>query len=146
MDTELPGGGTGWSALLQRAQAAGLHSNMELVSLEPGRIADAARPCLPYLDSIVINELGAGALTGIDTSVPAADGPVDWPALEAMAVGLIKRGVSVLAVVHFPAGCVAAAPGGSHLAAGLRPAAARAGPQRGGRGRRLRRRHHPGPA
>ncbi len=112
MDTGLPGGGTGWSALLQRAQAAGLHTNMELVSLEPDRIAEAALPCLPYLDSIVINELEAGALTGIDASVPAADGPVDWRALEAMALGLIKRGVSVLAVVHFPAGCVAAASGG----------------------------------
>ena len=71
-----------------------------------------ALPCLPYLDSIVINELEAGALTGIDAPAPAADGPVDWSAVEAMAVGLIERGVSVLAVVHFPAGCVAAAPGG----------------------------------
>ena len=77
-----------------------------------GRIAEVALPCLPYLDSIVINELEAGALTGIDVPVPAADGPVDWPALEAMALGMIERGVSVLAVVHFPAGCVAAAPGG----------------------------------
>jgi sugar/nucleoside kinase (ribokinase family) len=29
-----------------------------------------------------------------------------------MALSIIERGVSVLAVVHFPAGCVAAAPGG----------------------------------
>ena len=29
-----------------------------------------------------------------------------------MALGLIERGVSALAVVHFPAGCVAAAPDG----------------------------------
>jgi sugar/nucleoside kinase (ribokinase family) len=29
-----------------------------------------------------------------------------------MALGLIEHGVSALAVVHFPAGCVAAAPGG----------------------------------
>ena len=29
-----------------------------------------------------------------------------------MALGLVEQGVSVLAVVHFPAGCVAAAPGG----------------------------------
>ena len=112
MDTRLPNGGNGWSALLQRAQAAGLHTNMELVSIEPGRIAEVALPCLPYADSIVINELEAGALTGIDAPVPTADGPVDWRALEAMALGLIDRGVSVLAVVHFPAGCVAAAPGG----------------------------------
>ena len=88
---------------------------MELVSLEPGRQAEVALPCLPCLpclDSIVINELEAGALTGIDGPAPMADGPVDWPALEAMALGLIERGVSALAVVHFPAGCVAAAPGG----------------------------------
>jgi sugar/nucleoside kinase (ribokinase family) len=112
MDSWLPDGRNGWSALLQRAQAADLHTNMELVSLEPGRTAEVALPCLPYLDSIVINELEAGALTGIDAPVPTADGPVDWPALEAMALSMIDRGVSVLAVVHFPAGCVAAAPGG----------------------------------
>lgn len=112
MDRPHPAGGNGWSALLQRAQAAGLHTNLELVSLASGRTAEVALPCLPHLDSIVINELEAGALTGIDAPVPTADGPVDWLALEAMALGLIEHGVSALAVVHFPAGCVAAAPGG----------------------------------
>ena len=112
MDRPHPGGGNGWSAALQQAQAAGLHTNLELVSMAPSRTAAAALPCLPHLDSIVINELEAGALTGIDAAVPTADGPVGWPALEAMALGLIERGVSALAVVHFPAGCVAAAPGG----------------------------------
>jgi sugar/nucleoside kinase (ribokinase family) len=103
MDRRGPDGGNGWSALLQRAQSAGL---------EPERIAEVALPCLPYLDSIVVNELEAGALTAIEAPVPTADGPVDWPALEAMARQLVERGVSVLAAVHFPAGCVAAAPGG----------------------------------
>ena len=112
MDRPHPGGGNGWSAALQQAQAAGLHTNLELVSMAPSRTAAAALPCLPHLDSVVINELEAGALTGIDAAVPTADGPVGWPALEAMALGLIERGVSALAVVHFPAGCVAAAPGG----------------------------------
>jgi sugar/nucleoside kinase (ribokinase family) len=111
MDSSLPGGGNGWSALLRQAQAAGLHTNLELVSLEADRIAEVALPCLPYLDSIVVNELEAGALTGIDGVVPTVDGPVDWPTLEAMAISMIERGVSVLAVVHFPAGCVAAASG-----------------------------------
>jgi len=108
MDRRRPAGGNGWSALLQRAQAAGLRTNMELVSLEPARLAEAALPCLPYLDTIVINELEAGALTGVEAQAPTVDGPVDWPALEAMALGLIERGVSELAVVHFPSGCVAA--------------------------------------
>jgi sugar/nucleoside kinase (ribokinase family) len=112
MDRPRPGGGNGWSALLRRAQAAGLHTNMEMVSLAPDRTAQVARPCLPYLDSIVINELESGALAGIEAPVPTAEGPADWPALEAMALSLVEQGVSVLAVVHFPAGCVAAAPGG----------------------------------
>jgi sugar/nucleoside kinase (ribokinase family) len=112
MDQPRPGGGNGWSALLQRAQSAGLHTNLELVSLEPARIAELASPCLPHLDSIVVNELEAGALTGIDAPAPTVDEAADWTALEAMAGSLVERGVSVLAVVHFPAGCVAAAPGG----------------------------------
>jgi sugar/nucleoside kinase (ribokinase family) len=112
MDRPRPGGGNGWSALLQRAQSAGLHTNLELVSLAPERIAEVALPCLPHLSSIVVNEIEAGALTGIDAPAPTVDEAVDWPALEAMAVSLVERGVSVLAVVHFPAGCVAAAPGG----------------------------------
>ncbi len=112
MDQPRSGGGNGWSALLQRAQSAGLHTNLELVSLEPDRIAEVALPCLPYLDSSVGTALGAGALPGVEAPVPTADGPVDWLALEAMARQLVERGVSVLAAVHFPAGCVAAAPGG----------------------------------
>jgi sugar/nucleoside kinase (ribokinase family) len=108
LDARSPGGGNGWSTLLRRARAAGLHTNLELVSLDPERIAEVALPCLPHLGSIVINELEAGALTGIDAAVAGVDGPSDWVALESMALGLIERGVSTLAVVHFPAGCVAA--------------------------------------
>ncbi len=112
MDAATPDGGNGWSALLRRARAAGLRTNMELVSLAPEQLAEVALPCLPHLSSIVVNELEAGALTGIDAPVPGADGPVDWAAVEAMAHGLIARGVARVAVVHFPAGSVAADPDG----------------------------------
>jgi sugar/nucleoside kinase (ribokinase family) len=112
MDTALPGGGNGWSALLRQARAAGMHTNLELVDLTPHRMSQLVAPCLPYADSLVINELEAGALTDMNASVHTADGPVDWTTLETMALRLIERGVSTLAVVHFPAGCVAAAPGG----------------------------------
>jgi sugar/nucleoside kinase (ribokinase family) len=112
LDARLPDGGNGWSTLLRRAQGAGLHTNLELVTLDPATVREVAMPCLPYLDSLVINELEAAALTRIDAPVADADGPVDWPALEASAQRLIELGVGRLAVVHFPAGCVAAAPGG----------------------------------
>jgi len=108
MDKALPEGGNGWSRLFERAQAAGMHTNMELASLEPSRLAELATPCLPHLDSIIVNELEAGALTGVDVSAPDVDVAVDWRAIEEVALGLIERGVSSLAVVHFPAGSVAA--------------------------------------
>ena len=77
-------------------------------------MAEVAAPCLPHLDSLVINELEAGCADRHRTPrCPGPDGPVDWPALEAMAERLIGAWASsTLAVVHFPAGCVAAAPGG----------------------------------
>jgi sugar/nucleoside kinase (ribokinase family) len=101
-----------WAELLERARAAGMHTNLELVDIGAERLEAFALPCLPHLDSVVINELEAGALTGLDAEVPSADAPVDWDALEEMARRLVARGVAALAVVHFPAGCVAAAPGG----------------------------------
>jgi len=110
---DAPGpGGNGWTEMLRRAQAAGMHTNMELVDLDPARQVELSSSCLPFLDSIVINELEAGALTGLHAPAPDADGEVDWGVLETMATRLIDLGVSTLAVVHFPAGCVAAAPGG----------------------------------
>jgi sugar/nucleoside kinase (ribokinase family) len=108
MDATLDGGGNRWSLLLERARSEGIHTNLELVSIEAGPLREIVLSCLPHADSVIINELEAGALTGIDVSAPSADGPVDWALLEQMAVGLIGLGVQRLAVVHFPAGAVAA--------------------------------------
>ncbi len=108
MDAALAEGGNRWVALLQRARAAGIHTNLELASLEPACIREVVLPCLPHADSVIVNELEAGALTGIDVTAPGADARVDWSAIEAMAQGLLAAGVRRLAVVHFPAGSVAA--------------------------------------
>jgi sugar/nucleoside kinase (ribokinase family) len=108
MDTRSRDRGNGWTELLHRAQTAGMHTNMELVDLEPVRQVELSAPCLPFLDSIIINELEAGALTGVDAPAPSPAGGVDWLALESMARRLLDSGVTKLAIVHFPAGCVAA--------------------------------------
>lgn len=105
-------GGNGWSALLAAAQAAGMHTNLEMATLSPERNREVVGPCLPFLDSIIVNELEAGALTGVEAPAGEADAPVAWEALEAMALGLLERGVRRLAVIHVPGGGVAAAPGG----------------------------------
>ena len=88
--------GNGFVEVLARARAAGLRTNLELVCLAPERIRALAMPCLPQLDSIIINELEAAAITGEADPLAAAR-------------RLIRLGVRELAVVHFRAGCVAAA-------------------------------------
>ena len=107
MDRPGADGGSGWSRLLAGAHSHGMHTNMELASLAPDRLATIAGPCLPHVDSIIVNELEGSALVGASVTAPGADDPVDWQAMEDLARGLMERGVSTLAVVHFPAGSVA---------------------------------------
>ena len=109
-------GGNGWVAVLTEARRLGLRTNMELVTLDPAVQRRLVLPCLPLLDTLVINELEASALAGVD---PATLGTIghgaqpDWAAVEAVAVRLIELGVGSLAAVHFPGGCVAASGEGS---------------------------------
>jgi sugar/nucleoside kinase (ribokinase family) len=117
MDRPRPGG-NGASEVLARARAAGLRTNLELVSLPPERLRELAGPCLPHLDYVIVNELEAGALTRIEVDMPpglddGADRRGAWSRAEAAARALLDLGVARLAVVHFPAGCVAAARGGA---------------------------------
>jgi sugar/nucleoside kinase (ribokinase family) len=104
LDRPAPGG-NGFTQILARARAAGLRTNMELVSIAPERQRQLAGPCLPLLDTLIVNELEAGALAGID---PHPDGPLDAIHMEQAARALVARGVRELCVVHFPEGCVAA--------------------------------------
>lgn len=112
MDAPDQGGGNHWASLLRAAQSVGMRTTMELVSLPAEQIRAVALPCLPHLDYLVINEFEAAALTGAQIQQAGVDGHPDWSAFESIATRLVELGVSRLAVVHFPAGCVAAAPGG----------------------------------
>jgi len=112
MDAPVQGGGNGWASLLQAAHSVGMRTTMELVSLPDEEIRAVALPCLPHLDYMVINEIEAAALTGTKIRPGDVDGHPHWGVLESIAMALVELGVSRLVAVHFPAGCVAAAPGG----------------------------------
>ena len=97
-----------WVELLKRAQALGIHTNMEMVYLAPSRTRELVLPCLPHLTSLVINESEAAALLDTDLKVESPNSHVDWETLEGAASSLISLGVNQLAVIHTPAGAVAA--------------------------------------
>lgn len=97
-----------WVELLKRAGSLGIESNMEMVHLDPMRTRELVIPCLPHLTSLIINESEAGALLGISAKVEGVDAPLDWEFLESMAIALMSLGVAKIAVIHTPAGAVAA--------------------------------------
>jgi sugar/nucleoside kinase (ribokinase family) len=102
----------GWVAVLRRARNAGLRTNLEVVSVSPEEIRRLVTPCLEHLDSLIINDYEAAALSGIGPGVGGPGGPA---AARAAATAILARGVRDLVVVHFPEGCVAATRGGSVL-------------------------------
>jgi sugar/nucleoside kinase (ribokinase family) len=95
----------GWVAVLKKAKAAGIRTNMELCAIPGGRIDVLARPCLRYLDYLVINDNEAGEVAGVTTVVA---GRADVDACEQAAVAIRDASAVDLAVVHFPAGAIAA--------------------------------------
>jgi len=102
------GPGNGWSRLLAAARAAGLRTNLELVTLPPPRLRALVLPCLPHLDSLIVNDLEACSLADVAPPPAGPDDEIDWPLLEAVAATLVGRGVHQVVAVHFPGGAVAA--------------------------------------
>lgn len=103
---------SGWVEVLQRAKSQGIHTNIEMVSIDPGINRQLALPCLGYLDSLIINDYEAGCLAKIDTVV---DGRADADACMAATEYLLDTGSMDFVVVHFPGGATAANRAGKKL-------------------------------
>ena len=110
MDEPWQGHANGWVATLRKARTEGLQTNMELASASPATLARVVPPCLPYLDSIIINDHEIGAIAGERTIV---DGRTDVDACIRAAGKAIQLGLGKLAAVHFPAGAVVVARDGT---------------------------------
>jgi sugar/nucleoside kinase (ribokinase family) len=109
MDAPWQGEANGWVAVLKKARAAGLMTNIELVSIEPPRIAALARPCLPYLDLMVVNDHEIGAVAGEPTVT--AQGTDVEACIRAMRT-VLGQGSLKMVAVHFPKGGLALERGG----------------------------------
>ncbi len=105
----------GWVTVLKKAKQAGMATNMEFISLQPERLASLARPCLPLLDTLIVNDVEIGAITGIHT---VTDGTTDVSAVVKAAHTALELGVQQFVVVHFPLGSVVAGPGQEPIVSG----------------------------
>ncbi len=78
--------------LLKRVKAKGIETSIDLVSENSDRYA-LVLPCLPYTDNLIINEVEAGRLVGIE----ANEGNLQEIAEKLRALGVKKR-----VVIHTP--------------------------------------------
>jgi sugar/nucleoside kinase (ribokinase family) len=104
MDSAWQDEANGWVAVLKKAKAAGLMTNIELVSIAPPRIAALARPCLPYLDLMVVNDHEIGAVADETTVTPQG---TDVEACIRAMRKVMHEGSLQRIAVHFPRGALA---------------------------------------
>ena len=79
-------------AILKEAKRRGIKTSIDLVSENSDRYS-LVIPCLPYVDNLIINELEAGKLTGME---PTAEN------LPLIADKLLSMGVSERVIIHMP--------------------------------------------
>jgi sugar/nucleoside kinase (ribokinase family) len=97
--------GTRTARVLAAAQAAGLKTSVDAVTVDDDRLAKIAAPALKYTNYCVLNEWETGRITGKE--IRRANGQLNTIALRRAADGLMRMGVQDLAVIHFPEGALA---------------------------------------
>ncbi len=108
MDRLLPDGSTPAARVLAKARAAGLITSVDIVSTENPNFRSIAEAALPHTDYLIINEVEAGKILGLNLKTV----PVDFSAVSDAARALLAKGVQRQVVIHFESGAVVADSGG----------------------------------
>lgn len=115
MDSPWGADSTGWATVLKAARAAGLTTNLEMVSTSADRIRTFGRSCLPHLDLLIVNDYEIGAVADIATR----DGTRTlYPRVAEALRSALGLGAASVAVAHFPEGAVAATRDGQVFSVG----------------------------
>jgi sugar/nucleoside kinase (ribokinase family) len=103
MDTFASRGRTRASLALEAAKKNGLTTSVDIVSTEHAQFREIAESALPFTDVLIINEIEAGKVAGLDLKM---DGGVHMDACVQAARALLERGVHQQVVIHFVEGGV----------------------------------------
>jgi sugar/nucleoside kinase (ribokinase family) len=106
-------GTTGAAQVLARAQAAGMVTCVDLVSMPHPDFRTIVAAAAPHVDYLIVNEIEAGFATGMEGT--------DAPALARMAEALLSLGVAKAVVVHCVERVIWADADGSVLAVEVTP-------------------------
>lgn len=103
MDDRWGSDANGWVSVLKAARRTGLQTNLELCTVTPERLRGLILPCLPFLDTLIVNDSEIGALAEMPT---LSGGRTDIAACAAAAASLLDHGAMHLVTVHFPEGAI----------------------------------------
>lgn len=103
MDGQWQGDANGWVTVLKTARRVGLQTNLELCTVTPERLRGLILPCLPYLDTLIVNDSEIGALAEMTT---VRDGRTDIDACAAACAAMLEQGAMHLVAIHFPEGAI----------------------------------------
>ena len=92
--------------VLTRAQDVGIITSLDCVSENSERFAAVAKPLLPHVDILFLNDYEAEKLTGIPLQKKSGAG-IDRGNAERAAKALRAFGVGQWVIIHFPEGAVA---------------------------------------
>ena len=79
-------------------------TNLELMTTSAERLADLGRPCLPHLDTLIVNDFEIG---GTPNTTRRADGSTDFTAVKRAIGRTLEAGPLGWVVAHFPEGALA---------------------------------------
>ena len=115
MDAPCGEDSTGWATTLKKARAAGLQTNLEMMSAPRDKLRAFGRSCAPYLDLMIVNDYEIGAVGDVETrdGEGAVAAKVEAALRAALALGPLR-----LVVAHFPEGAIALTREGTKVALG----------------------------
>ncbi len=115
MDAPWGSESTGWATTLKAARAAGLQTNLEMMTTTREKVRAFGRSCAPHLDLLIVNDFEIGCVADIDTreGEAAKAAEVEKALRVALTLGPVQ-----LAVAHFPDGAIAVTREGGRFACG----------------------------
>ena len=102
LDSPDPEYGVVAARVLKGLQRQGYETSVDVVSEEGDRFRRIVEPCLPYIDYLIVNDIEAGAVCGLQLRDP--EGVLLHDRMEEAAETLVQRGVGRLCAIHCPEG------------------------------------------